>query len=334
MPQYEQVVFPDGSVGWKPKVVAVPPPAHLPAPPQGCAWQQTNGEWRCVFTNAPASAPAAPAPVAPAAIAPGIPPQEREMLERAHTLETELAVIKATQKVLNDQRKTEDGNGASHAQPQMLQPPAGYQWAQDPSGKWQAVPLAQAESPRAPSNVSSFSALAKEAIEVQGTLQKVATAFSGGGMFPKVGEAAATAAATAAEKPSIPLEPLDVGGGVNLWWNHQDKKFVEPSMQAVMNIPVAMEGLKSFGKDLLGGIREMRNDERRQQEERFERNKREAQAKMQQQQQVIQRQNEQLRRMQQGAQQVVEIEPEPEPDPPPAPEPQESITAIARSVLG
>lgn len=361
-PQYEPFQLPDGSTAWRPKVTIVAPPANFPPPPTGFAYRMIDGAWQCTpIQQAPA--PVAPQPLQPAAVSPGtmgMLPQEREMLERAHNLETELAVIKATQSVLEKQRRAADSEPQQHYQQAMAQAPAGHQWVQDPSGKWQLAqisPQVQAPQPAAaqtsaPSAASNISMLAKEATEIKGAMSKIATIFGGGsegtsGLFPKAGEAASQAAQGGSE-PKIPLEPLDVGSDIKLWWNHDTKKFVDGPMQAVMNLPAAMEGLKGLAKEVVGGIREMREDERKRDDQKTEKNKREAQDMMRAQYARIQQLEDMVRRSRQDRQpnqeqdQVIALnEPEPEqaPSVPQAPavsppvRQTESITSIVRSVL-
>lgn len=358
-PQYESFSLPDGTIGWRTKVVQVPPPANFPPPPAGFVYQQINGAWQFVSAQA---TPTAPLPVAPpsavlqqpvpTSVAGVLLPQEREMLERAHNLETELAVIKAQQKIFEDQRRqeAEGSNQAPHqapSQPAQTAPP-GYQWACDPSGRWQAVPIptptAAPAAPVSATAASSISALARDATEIGGAFNKLKTVFGGeqsGGFFPKAGEATASAvAATPPAEPKIPLEALDVGGDVKLWWNHEEKKFVDGPMQAVMNLPVAVEGIKSFGKDIIGAIREAREEDHRREDRKIEQAKKEAQDYMRRQNEVIQRQNAELQRLQRerasranGEPPTVDFEAtiEPPPAPPNLSTEENSVTSIVRS---
>lgn len=365
--EFEQFNLPDGSVAWRSKQER--PPEGYPPPPDGYAYKKIGGRWQFIQIQTPA-VPVAP-PAAPVAQAtaptqqvfsppPGaVTPQELAYLEKAHKLEVDLEVLKATAKTIEAQRKkneqeetpapqTPSAHSTSSGPPA---PPPGFGYTQV-SGQWVLVPLsasgapvAQATPAAAPATITSMArdlGAAKKAIE---------SVFGGGGSeagtggyFPKAGEAAGAAAEKAAD--DIPLKPFPIGSDMNLFWNSDDRKFVDGGMQLILNGPGILGGFKGLVKDGLAEYRKIHEDSDRKRQEQHDRNKREAKDALDRQREAIERlatENEQLKRERyrtRTVERVVEVpDPEPEPaheeppvpEPEPPPEPPKSISSMMGS---
>ena len=335
--QWEQVMTPQGTLAWIKKPVVQPPPPDLPDPMPGYAWQcLPSGHWVQVPIEVPKAAQ--PTAVAPAQVSaqPAAPmsavatessvsasERERELMQQAHKLSTELAVLQERYKWMGEINKVRAdvasmaAAGAvpvpvpaqQAAQPQAVAPanatnlpppPPGYAYTQQvPGGPWMLVPIQTAAPAAAPQEPATVPDQLRTMADTLKSLNSFANAAKTVFPSPKDEGPAqvAGALAEASEKETPLLDKVDAGGW-QMWFDPETRKPVDTMTQIALNMGNLREAGKGIITEAMDGYRKIIEQQESGKVRKLEKDRAEMGQFIREQQQELRRVQQEIRRLQ------------------------------------